>query len=194
AHASAEAAARLGAVAAAGARPYVAFNLSGRQLSDGALFDVVAASMDQFGLEPAQLRMEVTESLLMADLDQAAQLLGRCRELGLKLAVDDFGTGYSSLAYLSRFPVDVIKLDRSFVIPLGEPGDERPRVIVGGVLRLCRELGFDHVVEGVETEAQRALLRSLGCEQAQGYHFSRPRPLADWLASASPSPPLPVAS
>jgi CheY-like chemotaxis protein len=141
------------------------------------LVDVVAEALDMSGLDPTQLCLEITESVLLDDAVLSARSLSELKELGLRIGVDDFGTGYSSLTYLQRFPVDTLKVDRSFVEGLGVTGRARgDRAIVAGVIDLAHAFGLTTVAEGVETEAQLRVLRALGCEHAQGYLWSPPVP------------------
>ena len=162
-------------------------NLSGRQLADPVLPDCVADALGASGLAPERLWLEITESVLMDDADSSVRALEALRVLGVRLAVDDFGTGYSSLAYLRRFPVDALKIDRSFVGGL----DEGPQdaAIVEAVIGLAGALGLRVVAEGVETLSQLARVRALGCDEAQGYYFARPAPpanLSQFLRSSVP--------
>ncbi len=150
----------------------VAVNLSGRQLSHPGLVDDVAAVIGATGVDPGQVELEITESVLMDDVEMSADTLGRLKQLGVRLSVDDFGTGYSSLSYLRRFPVDLLKVDRSFVDGLGsDPSDS---AIVEAIITLAHTLGLEAVAEGVETEAQLAELRLRSCDLAQGYLLARP--------------------
>ena len=128
-------------------------------------------------LDPSALKLEITESVLMADAQSTVETLQSLKALGIGLAIDDFGTGYSSLAYLKLFPVDTLKVDRSFVDGLGE--DPQDTAIVHSVVALAKALGLSVTGEGIETERQRELLRDLGCERGQGYLFARPCPAAD---------------
>jgi EAL domain-containing protein (putative c-di-GMP-specific phosphodiesterase class I) len=120
------------------------------------------------------LVLEITESMIMGDVEYNVDVLRRLKELGVWIAVDDFGTGYSNLGYLKRFPVDMLKLDKSFVSGLGENPEDT--AIVEAVLRLGRALGMETVAEGIETAGQLDGLRDLECELGQGYYFSRPLP------------------
>jgi EAL domain-containing protein (putative c-di-GMP-specific phosphodiesterase class I) len=147
-------------------------NLSGRQLGQPDLAELVASALRDAGLEPQHLELEMTESVLMDDASATITILERLKALGLHLGVDDFGTGYSSLAYLRRFPVDVLKIDRSFVDGLGR--DLEDSAIVAALVSLADTLGLTTIAEGVETELQRDSLLMLGCMRAQGYLFSRP--------------------
>jgi EAL domain-containing protein (putative c-di-GMP-specific phosphodiesterase class I) len=152
----------------------VAVNLSGRQLTHPDLVQDIAEVLRSTGIDPKQVELEVTESVLMDDVEASAVTLNELRDLSVHLSVDDFGTGYSSLAYLRRFPVDKLKVDRSFVSGLGE--DESDSAIVAAVINLAHTLGLEAVAEGVETPEQLAGLRSLGCDLAQGFYMSRPVP------------------
>lgn len=162
-----------------GRAPRVCVNLAARQLSDSGLVDMVASLLAETGADPSQLLLEVTENDAMRDADSALVVLGRLRALGVGLSLDDFGTGYSSLSYLERFPVQTLKIDRSFVSRL--MADGRDRTIVGAVVQLARSLGLATVAEGVETEVQLDAVRSLGCTMVQGYLFVRPMPVERFL-------------
>ena len=153
---------------------YICVNLSRRQLGDPHLVDDVAAVLADTGIDPGLVDLEITESVLMDDVELAHRALTSLHELGVKLVVDDFGTGYSSLSYLQRFPVDLLKIDRSFVAGLGvNKGDT---AIVTAVLSLAHALGMAAIAEGVETAEQLAELRRLGCDMAQGFYLARPQP------------------
>jgi len=132
----------------------------------------VEALLRQSGIESRQLGLEMTESSLIPDMHTALEVLGSLRRLGVSLLIDDFGTGYSSLSYLHSFPIDVIKIDRSFVGRMTE--GEQPLQIVRTIIELARVLGMDVVAEGIETCEQYHLLRELGCRFGQGYLFARP--------------------
>ncbi|MFN8511554.1 MAG: EAL domain-containing protein [Thermomicrobiales bacterium] len=149
----------------------VAVNLSAREFGQADLVGLVAAALDRAGLAPDRLRLEITERLAMRDVAVTAATLAALRELGVQVAIDDFGTGYSSLAYLKRFPVDVLKIDRSFVTGLGANAEDT--AIVGATVGLGRTLGLAVTAEGAETAAQISHLRALGCTSAQGYYFAR---------------------
>ncbi len=156
---------------------FMAVNLSARQIADPSLVGHVQEVLAETRIEPHHLKLEVTESVLMADPDRAVEVLGRIHALGVRLAVDDFGTGYSSLSYLNRFPFHTLKIDRSFVSTmLSDPGNLK---IVRAVTTLAKELGLDIVAEGVERQEEFTLVRDFGCEYAQGYLFSRPLSLKD---------------
>ncbi|MFS2133240.1 EAL domain-containing protein [Telluria sp. Tellsp131] len=150
----------------------VAVNLSIRQFYQKDLLKVIADALADAGLPPHALELEITESIAMSRVDVVERLLGGIRDLGVELSIDDFGTGYSSLAYLKRFPVQRLKIDRAFVRDLGRDADSA--AIVRSVVALGHGLSMRIVAEGVETEEQLALLRALGCDEYQGYLFARP--------------------
>ena len=161
-------------VGAGGDPPAVSVNLSAHQLSDPRLPADVVAALATSGLAPRSLWLEVTESVLMDDVTASIAVLNDLRSAGVRLVIDDFGTGYSSLSYLRTLPIDGIKIDRSFVSELGLTGDD---AIVQAIIQLGHGLGLTITAEGVETEAQAAILRHLGCDTAQGYLYGRPGPL-----------------
>jgi EAL domain-containing protein (putative c-di-GMP-specific phosphodiesterase class I) len=146
-------------------------NLSARQVGHPAIVEMVDRALRQSGLDPATLVLEITESVLMDDPEAGAQTLRRLKALGVNIALDDFGTGYSSLAYVRRFPIDILKIDREFVSEI-----VTDQAIVDAVLSMGRNLGIDVVAEGVETAEQEAALRELRCELAQGFRYARPAP------------------
>lgn len=163
--------------------PWVSVNVDAAQLIGGGLPDLVGEVLAASGLHPSRLRLEVTETAVMADLERSLQVLADLRALGVHLSIDDFGTGYSSLSYLARLPVDTLKIDRSFVAALAGDGVGAP--IVQAVVALCAALGLRCVAEGVESDDQRDTLEALHCDDGQGYLWSRPLPacaVSDWLA------------
>jgi EAL domain-containing protein (putative c-di-GMP-specific phosphodiesterase class I) len=155
----------------------VSVNLSARQFGDPMLVDAVADVLAATGLSASGLRLEITESILMDHAEASVRLLNRLKELGVEVEVDDFGTGYSSLGYLHRFPLDALKVDRSFIARVEV--DAEHREIVRTIVTLARNLGMAVVAEGVETEGQRAYLQGLGCDAMQGYLFAGPLEPAD---------------
>ncbi|MFN8040463.1 MAG: PAS domain S-box protein [Acidimicrobiales bacterium] len=159
----------------------MAVNLSGRQLDHPDLVGHVQRALETSGLAADRLHLEITESELMDDVEGSQATLEQLRSLGVHLAVDDFGTGYSSLSYLKRFPVDRLKVDRSFVDGLGT--DPEDTAIVTAIVRLAHSLGLEATAEGVETEAQRTALADLGCDRAQGYLLATPLPADEVLAA-----------
>jgi diguanylate cyclase (GGDEF)-like protein/PAS domain S-box-containing protein len=161
-------------------------NLSGRQFTQHDLVAQVVAALDAGDVPASSLCLEITETALMADPGNGLRILNDLRALGVTLAIDDFGTGYSSLAYLKRFPVDVLKIDRSFVDGLGEDPDDT--AIATAIISLAASLGLRVVAEGVETPRQLDELRRLGCDRAQGFLFAHALPAADAFALDSPHP------
>lgn len=153
---------------------YMTVNLSARQFAQPDLIDQVRDILNETGVDPASLKLEITESMVMDDFESAAAMLFQLRALGVRLSIDDFGTGYSSLTYLHRFPIDTLKIDRSFVNCM----DKENMEIVRTILMLAENLGMDAVAEGVETQEQLTLLRSLNCQNGQGYFFSKPLDVA----------------
>lgn len=150
-------------------------NVSAVQLLDPAFVDDVAQILAETGVDPGQVVLELTESLLVQDADDARTVLERLSELGVRLAIDDFGTGYSSLAYLQNFPIDIVKIDRAFVNQLGQDGnDGRGRSLAQSIIAIAGSLGIDTIAEGIETSAQAADLSALECVHGQGFHYSRP--------------------
>jgi diguanylate cyclase len=152
----------------------MAVNVSGLQLHDPGFVASVAAVVHLTGIAPTQLCLELTETTLMDDAMRASDVLRELKDVGVDLSVDDVGTGYSSLAYLKRFPVDELKVDRSFVANLGSEGQDH--TLVAAMVAMGHALGLHVVAEGVETHTQMATLLTLGCRTAQGYLFSRPQP------------------
>lgn len=150
----------------------MAVNLSARQFQQPDLVEQVASALKQANLEPSTLRLEITESILMDDVEATHQQLLALRQLGVKLAIDDFGTGYSSLSYIQRFPVDTLKIDQSFVSGLAD--DARNPSIVQAAASLAHALGMDVTAEGIETLDQLRSLQGLSCDHGQGYLFARP--------------------
>jgi len=152
----------------------VAVNLSARQFQQADLENQIADLIESTGIEPSQLCLEITESLAMDDVDMTSAVLTKLHNLGIRLAIDDFGTGHSSLGYLARFPIDVIKIDQSFVRGIDQ--DPVKSAIVSAVVALSQAIGSTTVVEGVETLPELEQIEGLGCDVAQGFYFSRPLP------------------
>ncbi|EJN29299.1 PAS domain S-box/diguanylate cyclase (GGDEF) domain-containing protein [Pseudomonas sp. GM78] len=154
--------------------PKVSVNISARQFSDGQLGTRIATILRDTGLPPACLELELTESILMREVSEAMQILAGLKNLGLSIAVDDFGTGYSSLNYLKQFPIDVLKIDRTFVD--GLPSGEQDAQIARAIIAMAHSLNLAVIAEGVETQEQLGFLREHGCDEVQGYLFGRPMP------------------
>jgi EAL domain-containing protein (putative c-di-GMP-specific phosphodiesterase class I) len=158
---------------AMGGPPRMAVNVSARQLDDRDFVRRVARILERTGMPPGALMLEITETVLIAEEADHETTLTVLKDLGVQLAIDDFGTGYSSLAYLRRFPVDQLKVDRSFVKDVAEHGDTR---IMQAVVRLAHDLGLEVVAEGVETPAELDVVQGLGCDVVQGYLLGQPVP------------------
>ena len=150
----------------------MSINVSAKQLREPGFLEYVLAQLDSHGVPASRIELEITETALMVNIEQASQLLKRLRQKGIKIAIDDFGVGYSSLSYLKRLQVDTIKIDRSFVSDIGNSKDERS--IVSAVIALAHSFNLDTVCEGIETANQAATVRGLHCDRLQGYHFSKP--------------------
>ncbi|KPB54799.1 Sensory box/GGDEF domain/EAL domain-containing protein [Pseudomonas coronafaciens pv. oryzae] len=163
--------------------PKVSVNISARQFSDGQLGKRIAGILEQTGLSPACLELELTESILMREVEEAMHILDGLKNLGLSIAVDDFGTGYSSLNYLKQFPIDVLKIDRTFVD--GLPSGEQDAQIARAIIAMAHSLNLSVIAEGVETHEQLEFLRQHGCDEVQGYLFGRPMPPGQFEAQFS---------
>ncbi len=177
----------------------VAVNFSPTEFRTRGLVSRLIAAAEAAGADPRQIEIEITEGLFFEDPDRAESMLGELRAAGFSIALDDFGTGYSSLAYLLRFPVDKIKIDRSFVQDV--PRSLKAAAIIHALIALARAIGLKVVAEGVETEEQRVFLKAAGCHLLQGYLFSPPVParefdklLAASTASSAPGTPAPPAT
>jgi PAS domain S-box-containing protein len=157
----------------------VAVNLSARQFGREDLVGTVARALEETGLDPRCLELEITESLLMQDMEASSRTLDELRRVvgGVRISIDDFGTGYSSLSYLKSFPIDLLKIDRSFVRNLATDPDDA--AITAAIIGLAHNLRLKVIAEGVETEEQLAFLKNKGCDEVQGYYFGRPLPAED---------------
>jgi diguanylate cyclase (GGDEF)-like protein len=160
----------------------LAFNLSADEVFAPGLVARVETALEASGLHPGLLILEITEQIVMADKVRARRAMLDLQSLGVRIAIDDFGTGYSSLAYLREFPVNILKIDRSFVAPLGT--DTRALALFQSILSIAEALSLDVIVEGVETRLQAELLVDLGCLVAQGFYFERPKAADDLAGSA----------
>jgi len=150
----------------------VAVNLSMRQFADPDLLSDIAAALQETGMAAHLLELELTESMVMHNVERAVQILTAIKEMGVRLAIDDFGTGYSSLAQIKRFPIDTLKVDRSFIREL--PRDTEDSAIAEAIIAMGKTLSLTVVAEGVETEEQERFLRERACDEMQGYYFSKP--------------------
>ena len=165
----------------------VSINLSAVQLREPGLCATLDAALRQHAVEPAQIELELTESILMDKVDDTIAVLRDIKALGCTISIDDFGSGYSSLSYLYRFPIDKLKIDRAFIQNMHSAPQNL--AVTNAIIGLGHTLGLQVVAEGVETLDVVEFLRSAACDEAQGYHFSRPLPLAalrEWLTLASP--------
>jgi len=151
---------------------FMSVNLSNKQLAQPDLVEHVARVLQETGLDPAALKLEITENVIIENPEETAAMLSRLKGLGVRLYIDDFGTGYSSLSYLHRLPIDGLKIDRSFIKSMGDHGENQQ--IVKTILMLARDMGISVIAEGVETATQLAQIKALGCEYGQGYLFSKP--------------------
>ena len=164
----------------------VSVNLSNKQFADEDLEGRVAKILADTGLQADRLKLEVTESAILENQDEAAKVLGRLKDHGVRVSLDDFGTGYSSFSYLCSLPYDTLKIDRSFVSRIGEEGENTD--VIHAIIVLAHNLRMEVVAEGVENEIQAAQLKSMWCEYAQGFHFARPLPAAEASALIASSP------
>ena len=163
----------------------VAVNVSGRQFHEGSLLTTIRNALDEFAVDPIYLQLELTESILMKKASENIRILRQLKELGLRLSIDDFGTGYSSLSYLGLFPLDELKIDRSFLTKIDGGATRESAPIVVAIIALAHSLNLRVVAEGVETGAQWAFLRDWHCDECQGYFFGKPVPAADFTALLS---------
>ena len=155
---------------------YIAVNLSPLQVRDRTIVDLVRSALEESGVAPSRLMLEITEGVLIDNPEEMVKRIEDLHDLGVRVALDDFGSGYSNLSYLQRFPLDKLKIDRSFVVALGTSANGG--VIIQAIVALGRALGLSVLVEGVETEQQRVLLRLAGCDEMQGFLFAKPAPAA----------------
>jgi len=152
----------------------IAINLSAVQLQNDKFEENLKRIISETGVNPRFVELEITESILMKDFEKSVKLLTEIRDLGINIALDDFGTGYSSLSYLKQLPINTLKIDKSFIDNIAT--NEREKAIVDGIIQLAQKIDLDVIAEGVETKQQIKLLQSIGCNQIQGYYFSRPLP------------------
>ena len=155
----------------------IAVNLSGYQVNQQNWVSSVQNILERTGVDPGSLEMEITETVLMDNSDAALSNLRRLDEMGVRISIDDFGTGYSSLSYLKRFPIHALKIDQSFVQGIGKPGNGTDAVITKAIVSLAQALNLKTIAEGVEQIEEKTYLESIGCDDMQGYLFSRPLPV-----------------
>ncbi|QDZ27564.1 EAL domain-containing protein [Noviherbaspirillum sp. UKPF54] len=160
----------------------VSVNLSARQFTDDNLSGETARTLREVGMDPSLLELEITESMMMYNTDRTIQVLSELRMMGIGIAIDDFGIGYSSLSHLKQFPIDIIKMDRSFIKDI--PGDYSDAAIADAIIAMSQRLKVMVVAEGVETDAQLDFLRERGCDEIQGYYFSKPLPPDEFVRFA----------
>ncbi len=156
----------------------VAVNLSARQFVDDHLLEDTALALRELGMDPTLLELEITESMMMHNPERTIQILQALKAMGIRIAIDDFGIGYSSLSHLRQFPIDIIKIDRSFIQDV--PGDPADEAITEAIIAMGKSLKITVVAEGVETIEQLQFLSERSCEEIQGYFFSKPLPAADF--------------
>ena len=157
----------------------VAVNLSARQFRDKGLVNMIKPVIEESGINPRMIELEITESCVMENPEMALEILTACHDMGMRVAIDDFGTGYSSLSYLKRFPLDVLKIDQSFVTDI--PDNEDDAAIIDTIIAMAHRLKLDVIAEGVETEAQADFLREHGCDNVQGFFYGRPMPTEEFV-------------
>jgi EAL domain-containing protein (putative c-di-GMP-specific phosphodiesterase class I) len=164
----------------------ISVNLSSRQFRQEDLTRSVMQIVEETNVDPTMLELELTESMLMQDAEAAAKTLRQLKDRGIQLAIDDFGTGYSSLSYLKRFPIDKLKIDQSFIRDI--PANQDDMIITKAIVALARSLNLKVIAEGVETKAQEAFLRTLKCDEVQGYLIGHPLPSEEFIKLLSRRP------
>ena len=157
----------------------MAVNLSSIQFQKGDIVETVKSALKESRLSAQRLELEITEGLVMQETERTIDLLNKLKDIGVTMAIDDFGTGYSSLAYLKQLPVEKLKIDRSFVRDI--PDDPNDEAITRAVIVLGQSLQLEVIAEGIETEAQQEFLKSLGCNEGQGYLYSHPLPAEEFV-------------
>lgn len=157
----------------------VAINLSPRQFTDDSLIKKIKESIEKYEVDPNQIEVEITESLSMQDISKTLEVLHQLKRIGVSIAIDDFGTGYSSLSYLKQFPIDKLKIDKSFVLDMTFDNDDKS--IVNTIINMAHTLNFTTVAEGVETKEHAEILTEMNCDELQGYHYSKPIPKDEFM-------------
>ena len=170
----------------------ISVNVSAKQFDGGLLHDLVSSVLEETNVPADRLEIEITEGLLIEQSDDAIVSLEKMSETGVSISLDDFGTGYSSLSYLKRFPIDILKIDRSFVMDLKDNKDSL--VIVEAIIGLAKNLGLSVTAEGIEEKWHADFLTEHGCDEGQGYYFARPMPKDDMqkILEASKTQELPI--
>ncbi|MEI7842532.1 MAG: EAL domain-containing protein, partial [Gallionellaceae bacterium] len=163
---------------AAGIDLYLSVNVSVRQIPDALSAALIKETINKYRVPATSLALEITEGVLLSDIDKGVNWVKSLRDEGFRIYMDDFGTGYSSLSYLKRFPINVVKIDKSFINDMNEASNDH--VLVQAIIAMSQALGLEIVAEGVETEEQLALLKRMGCHYGQGFHFSKPLPVVDF--------------
>ncbi len=171
---------------------YVSVNFSSHDFAESDFVQNTVGTTTASGLKPWQIKLEITERLLMQQPDMAKETLQKCKDAGMGISIDDFGTGYSSLSYLYYFPIETLKIDQSFVRAMEK--DIRSRELVRSIIGLGQNMGLNIIAEGVETREEAALLRDMGCEAAQGYHFAKPLPEAQVIELLKSWQPLKISA
>jgi len=169
---------QLAAWSAAGQSLYLSINVSARQIPNALTASLVKEAINRYGIPASSLALEITEGVLLSDIDKGIEWIRTLRNEGFQIYMDDFGTGYSSLSYLKRFPINVLKIDRSFIRDMNVEANDR--LLVQAIATMSHGLGLQVVAEGVENEGQISLLRKMGCKYGQGYFFSKPVPISDF--------------
>ena len=162
----------------------IAVNLSPRQFKDSQLCDYLDSCLQKYGIQPGELELEITESAVIEDIEGSIKTLTRLQSMGISIAMDDFGTGYSSLGYLKQLPIEVLKIDRSFISTIPNPDDND--AIVKAIFSMASALGLEVVAEGIENQQQLEFLVANDCQVGQGYYFSQPLPVKQfkhWLTA-----------
>jgi len=156
----------------------LSINVSARQIPNALTASLVKEAINRYGIPASSLALEITEGVLLSDIDKGIEWIRTLRNEGFQIYMDDFGTGYSSLSYLKRFPINVLKIDRSFIRDMNVEANDR--LLVQAIATMSHGLGLQVVAEGVENEGQISLLRKMGCKYGQGYFFSKPVPISDF--------------
>jgi EAL domain-containing protein (putative c-di-GMP-specific phosphodiesterase class I) len=167
----------------------VAVNLTARQFLDEHLLRDTAAALESTGMDPSLLELEITEAMLMRDVERTLRILAGLKNMGVRVAIDELGVGYSSLASLLRFPIDTIKIDRTFIREVGDAAENQ--ALAEAIIDLARSLSLTVVAQGVETQAQADFLREHACDQLQGFYFKRPMPAALFAQMLRTQAPVP---